>query len=72
MPCHRCQSLMFPVDLLDEAGGLLHQHLAAWRCFACGDILDTVIVENRSRSRRGDVQQPNPQPRPRRLVGVSR
>ena len=27
MPCHRCQSLMFPVDLLGEAGGLSHQHL---------------------------------------------
>ena len=25
MPCHRCRSLIFPVDLLDEAGGLLYQ-----------------------------------------------
>ena len=40
MPCHRCQSLMFPVDLLDQAGELLHQDLAAWCCFAGGDILE--------------------------------
>jgi hypothetical protein len=63
---------MFPVDLLDEAGGLLHQHIAAWRCVACGDITDSVIAENRGRSHRGDLQQANPQPRPRKLVGVSR
>ncbi len=71
MPCHRCQSLMFPVDLLGEAEGPSHQHITAWRCFACGDITDTVIAENRGRSHRGDLQQPNPQPRPRKFVGVS-
>ncbi len=50
MPCHRCHSLMFPVDLLDEAGGILHQRTAAWRCFACGDIIDPVICEHRDRA----------------------
>jgi hypothetical protein len=72
MPCHRCQSLMFPIDLLDEAGGLTHQDAGAWRCFACGDIMDIVIAGNRDRSHRGDLQQPSPEPRPRKLVGVSR
>ena len=49
MPCHRCHNLMFPVDLLDEAGGILHQPDAAWRCFACGNIVDPLIQVNRSR-----------------------
>ena len=49
MPCHRCHNLMFPVDLLDEAGGILHQGPSAWRCFACGDIIDPLISLNRGR-----------------------
>lgn len=49
MPCHRCHSLMFPVDLLDEAGGLVHQPDGAWRCFACGNIIDSLIQLNRIR-----------------------
>jgi hypothetical protein len=72
MPCHRCQSLMFPIDLLDEAGGLVHQHAAAWRCFACGDIIDALIAENRVRATLGELQQPDQAPRPRKLVGVIR
>lgn len=53
MPCQRCHSLMFPIDLLDEAGGLVHQRAEAWRCFACGDIIDPVISENRVRTHHG-------------------
>ena len=72
MPCHRCQSLMFPIHLMDEAGGLLHQQAAAWRCFACGDITDALIAENRIRANLGELLQPDPGPRPRKCVGVSR
>ncbi len=72
MPCHRCQSLMFPIDLLDGSGGLVHQCDTAWRCFACGDIIDDVIAENRARTARGDIDERSPAPRPRKLVGASR
>ena len=54
MPCHRCHNLMFPVDLLDEAGGILHQPDAAWRCFACGNIIDPLICLNRVRPHEAD------------------
>jgi hypothetical protein len=60
---------MFPLDLLDEAGGLVHQQGAAWRCFACGEIIDTVISENRRRMVHSEYKQPErPEPRLRRLV----
>ena len=47
MRCHRCDNLMFPVDLLDEGGGLTSNTTPAWRCFACGDIVDHLIFANR-------------------------
>lgn len=72
MPCHRCQGLMFPLDLLDEAGGPMHEQAAAWRCFACGDVVDAVIAENRVREKLGEFQLPDSHPRPRKLVGVIR
>ena len=44
MRCHRCHSMMFPVELRDGAGGLMNNEAAAWRCFACGEIVDQLIV----------------------------
>ncbi len=70
MSCHRCHSLMFPVDLLDEGGGLVHQQADAWRCFACGDIIDTVISENRARANHSELEQPRSEPWTRKLVGA--
>ena len=49
MHCHRCENLMFPVALHDWEGGLVSQDVAAWRCFACGEIVDQLIAENRNR-----------------------
>lgn len=50
MRCHRCENMMFPIDLADEGGGLLSPQSNAWRCFACGDITDPLIRLNRSKS----------------------
>ena len=49
MRCHRCHSMMFPVDLRDSGGGIVNQLPAAWRCFACGEIVDQLICMNRDR-----------------------
>ena len=49
MRCHRCHSMMFPVELHDGAGGLMNNEAAAWRCFACGEIVDQLICSNRGR-----------------------
>lgn len=51
MHCHRCDNLMFPVALQDWGGGLVSQDVAAWRCFACGEIVDQLIADNRNRER---------------------
>ncbi len=50
MRCHRCHSMMFPVDLRDWGGGLMNDQAAAWRCFACGEIVDQLICMNRDRA----------------------
>jgi len=40
---------MCPVDLLVEASSSGHDSVSGWRCVACGEIIDLVIVQNRFR-----------------------
>ena len=47
MRCHRCQGFMDPVDLLDWASGSGQDRSRAWRCVACGEIIDEAILSNR-------------------------
>lgn len=49
MNCRRCSNLMFPVSLQDWGGGLANKDVEAWRCFACGEIVDQLIAQNRNR-----------------------
>jgi hypothetical protein len=51
MNCHRCDGFMCPVDLLVEASSSGHDSVSGWRCVACGEIIDLVIVQNRFRLR---------------------
>lgn len=51
MICHRCQGLMWPVELRDWGGGLGYDCSDAWRCLVCGDIVDPVIEANRRRTK---------------------
>ncbi len=51
MNCTRCQGLMVQ-ELLWDLGGMSSSLRAqGYRCTLCGDIVDAVILENRSRSR---------------------
>ena len=45
MRCERCQNLMVQVPLLDEGGGVTDD--PAWRCVACGHVIDAVIARHR-------------------------
>jgi hypothetical protein len=45
MNCPRCTGLMVRDDLQDETG---LARFVAWRCVICGEVLDPVILENRS------------------------
>ncbi len=58
MRCNRCKSLMFPVELRDGGGGLMNHQPAAWRCFACGEIVDQLICTNRDRAQASKEEWP--------------
>ena len=45
MKCRRCNGLLVKDRLYDLYD--THVHLDAWRCLACGDVLDAVILQNR-------------------------
>ncbi len=49
MHCPRCAGLMFLTwfyDLRDDTGTIAFD---AWRCIACGEVLDSMIEKNRTR-----------------------
>jgi hypothetical protein len=47
MKCYRCGSMM-----VAEKFYLWHEHFSGWRCIGCGEIVDPLILENRTRPRR--------------------
>jgi hypothetical protein len=62
--------MMFPVDLFDETGGLIETAGPAWRCFACGDIIDQLISINRNQIQNESVAPHKKRVRHRIAVGV--
>jgi hypothetical protein len=46
---HRCHSFMCPVDILVGASRSGEDCVCGWRCVACGEIVDPLIVQNRIR-----------------------
>ena len=42
MECHRCGGMM----IYEKYYGIC-EHFFGWRCIACGEIIDPVILENR-------------------------
>jgi hypothetical protein len=66
MSCHRCHGFMCPVDLLDRVSGSGDDSFRAWRCVACGEIIDLVIVRNRNCA--SDQRFVRRQKKPRQLV----
>jgi len=49
MICRRCRGLMAQEELRDWSGGKGNDWSSAFRCISCGDIIDPVILHNRSR-----------------------
>lgn len=45
MPCTRCSGMMIRDHALDEIGRAEH---FVWRCIICGDIVDPIILINRT------------------------
>jgi len=50
MNCTRCQGLMVQERLWDLGGMSSSLRAQGYRCTICGDIVDTVILQNRRRS----------------------
>jgi len=50
MTCDRCHGFMCPVDLLVGASSKDRDRFRGWRCVACGEIIDQVILRNRFRA----------------------
>src|SRR3990172_11554067 len=48
MNCPRCRGLMVPDDLLDLQDEAGQRWFVARRCLICGEVLDPVILKNRS------------------------
>jgi hypothetical protein len=48
MICRRCRGLMTHEELRDWGGGKGHDRSSAFRCIPCGDIIDPVILHNRT------------------------
>jgi len=48
MKCSRCHNLLFPVALEKHDSGL--RWLRAWRCYACGNVIDSIILRHQNGS----------------------
>jgi hypothetical protein len=42
MECHRCGGMMIYEKYYGDC-----EHFFGWRCIACGEVIDPVILENR-------------------------
>lgn len=50
MNCSRCQGLLCFSELRDEGGVLVTEGAPAFRCILCGELIDSVILMNRTRT----------------------
>jgi len=70
MTCERCDGLMVSEQICDLQGMTSDLCVNGYRCLLCGNLVDTVILENRSRST--DAVEPITLkgPRMQRLIAV--
>ncbi|MGB4068694.1 MAG: hypothetical protein WBK08_11740 [Nitrospira sp.] len=64
--CRRCHGLMYPIDPLDPMDviqGGKPDDIRAWRCVTCGELIDPVIMQNRSRPRHHRLRRRDSTPR---------
>ena len=48
MECERCQATMMEESFNDVKADIWLMEFHGWRCPVCGNVLDPVILENRS------------------------
>jgi len=47
MRCTKCEGLMVPDDLIDMRESYHPMWMRGWRCVACGDVVDSLILHHR-------------------------
>lgn len=70
MTCDRCNGLMVSERIDDLQGMSSDLCVDGYRCLLCGNLVDTVILENRSRSTGAVEPMTFRGPRMQRLVAV--
>ena len=50
--CHRCESIMVYQKFYGS-----QEHFWGWRCICCGDIVDQIILDNRSSMAVGAIRR---------------
>jgi hypothetical protein len=57
MTCTRCKGFMVLDDLIDLRESFVPMWMRGWRCIACGNIVDPLILRHR-RARRSGTRPP--------------
>jgi hypothetical protein len=70
MTCERCNGLMVSERIRDLQGMNSDLCATGYRCLLCGDLVDRVILDNRSRSTDAVEPMALRGPRMQRLVAV--
>ena len=70
MTCDRCNGLMVRERIYDFQGMSSDLCVDGYRCLLCGNLVDAVILENRSRSTGAVEPMTLRSPRMQRLVAV--
>ena len=70
MTCDRCNGLMVSERIYDFQGMSVDLCVDGYRCLICGNLVDSVILENRSRSTDAVGSLAWTSPRPPRLVAA--
>lgn len=70
MTCERCDGLMVSEQICDLQGMTSDLCVNGYRCLLCGNLVDTVILENRSRSTDAVELIMFRDPRMQRLIAV--
>ena len=70
MTCDRCNGLMVSERIYDFQGMSSDLCVDGYRCLLCGNLVDTVILEKRSRSTDAVEPMTLRSPRMQRLVAV--
>jgi hypothetical protein len=50
--CHRCEGIMVYQKFYGP-----HEHFWGWRCICCGEIVDSLILENRNLMATGQLRR---------------